>query len=286
LYQHPPQARRLADVLQQLAANKSQVLVTTHSPYFVSGAEFESVRLIRKASNPVRAEVHCTTHKALANFLISYACTNEPAKPQGIRAKINQSLQWHINEMFFCRFPVLVEGLEDVAYITTALHLYGYWNRFHSSGCHLIAANGKGHLIHPAALARLMSIPFFLLFDCDGDCKREDHRGRHEPENKTLFKIAGVPSDIAFPDEHVREARCWAWTSNLGRAVEDDFDITCLRAYQEKARKTCGHASSLDKNSLFISEWLTVAYEDGKRSSTLDKLCGAIIQAAAAGVEA
>ncbi|WP_050983030.1 ATP-binding protein [Cupriavidus basilensis] len=48
LYQHPPQARYLAGVLTNLSENGSQILVTTHSPLFVAGESFESVRLIRR----------------------------------------------------------------------------------------------------------------------------------------------------------------------------------------------------------------------------------------------
>lgn len=49
LYQHPPQARHLADVFVRLAEGNNQVLVTTHSPLFVSGDGFEDVRLVRAA---------------------------------------------------------------------------------------------------------------------------------------------------------------------------------------------------------------------------------------------
>src|SRR6266567_622081 len=37
LYQHPPQARHLASVLEKLSTSNSQVLISTHSPYFISG---------------------------------------------------------------------------------------------------------------------------------------------------------------------------------------------------------------------------------------------------------
>ena len=262
----------------------SQILVTTHSPYFVSGAEFESVRLIRKEVQPDRAAVYSTTHEKLTEFLKENSFIKETAKPAGIRAKINQSLQPYLNEMFFCRFPVFVEGLEDVAFITTALHLYGYWDRFHSLGCHLIPANGKGHLIHPAALGRLMSMPYFLIFDCDANITKVEHRDRHVPDNRTLFKIAGLPSDEAFPDDIVRSPKCWAWKTNFGNTVEADFDGELLAKYKEQAQNTCGHASSLEKNSMYIAEWLTNAYDDGNSSTMLQELCAAIIEAASVGL--
>ena len=48
LYQHPPQARHLSNVLQELSQANSQIIVSTHSPYFVSGRAFDSVRMVRR----------------------------------------------------------------------------------------------------------------------------------------------------------------------------------------------------------------------------------------------
>src|ERR1022692_4650647 len=48
LYQHPPQARHLAGVFEKLSQDNAQIIVTTHSPYFVSGKNFESVRMVRR----------------------------------------------------------------------------------------------------------------------------------------------------------------------------------------------------------------------------------------------
>ena len=46
LYQHPPQAKHLANVLERLSSNGTQVIVCTHSPYFAAGPGFSSIRLI------------------------------------------------------------------------------------------------------------------------------------------------------------------------------------------------------------------------------------------------
>ena len=51
LYQHPPQARFLANALCELSEKSRQILITTHSPLFVSGRTFESVRVLRKKKN-------------------------------------------------------------------------------------------------------------------------------------------------------------------------------------------------------------------------------------------
>ncbi len=278
LYQHPPQARRLADVFQTLASANTQVLVTTHSPYFISGEDFSDVRLIRKNEQSSSTLSHSSSAD-LNTYLLEHSKHRERPTSAGMRAKISQSLQPHLNEMFFCQHPVFVEGLEDIAFITAALHLYGYWDEFHSLGCHLVTANGKNHLIHPVAISNQLSIPYFLIFDCDKDCREED-RSKHEPENRTLMSLVGGPTDNAFPESGFSNDSCRAWEKDMGSSVEPDFEATDLQEFKDAARAACGQAKSLKKNSMFIAEWLTCAQEAGKESGTLRSLCEAIINSA------
>ena len=58
LYQHPPQARHLAGVFETLSEANTQVLLCTHSPYFVSGGRFEDVRVFRKSIGAGAAHSH------------------------------------------------------------------------------------------------------------------------------------------------------------------------------------------------------------------------------------
>jgi putative ATP-dependent endonuclease of OLD family len=280
LYQHPPQARRLSDVFQKLSETNTQVLVTTHSPYFVSGKDFSDVRLVRKSTTKDSVVAQLSSAE-LNTYLTPHTHHRERPTADGMRAKISQSLLPHLNEMFFCHHPVFVEGLEDIAFITAALHLYGHWDEFHALGCHLVPANGKNHLIHPVAIANKMDIPYFLVFDCDGDCREQD-RPKHEPDNKTLLSLVGASIGDGFPAAGINQANCRAWATNMGKAIEADFASTDLCNYMQKARQVCGGAKSLTKNSMFITEWLTNAHEDGKKSNTLDELCVSILRSARA----
>lgn len=100
LYQHPPQARHLYNVLLRLSERGSQILVTTHSPYFVSGERFESVRMVRKSSGA--SAITRTTHDEVSNR-IAQAQGEKPIKASGQLAKIHQALQAELSEMFFTR---------------------------------------------------------------------------------------------------------------------------------------------------------------------------------------
>ena len=121
LYQHPPQARHLAAVFQKLGEGNSQVIVSTHSPLFVSGEGFENVRMVRKDVIKKQSYVTHMAYKDIA-LAIASATGEQPPKPSGVLAKIHQALQPSLNEMFFATRLVLVESLEDVA-LTRAMQL-------------------------------------------------------------------------------------------------------------------------------------------------------------------
>ena len=69
LYQHPPQAHHLSSVLQKLSSSNSQVIVCTHSPYFVSGRGFEDVRILRQEVIDTQPCVRYTTFDELSKSL-------------------------------------------------------------------------------------------------------------------------------------------------------------------------------------------------------------------------
>jgi predicted ATP-dependent endonuclease of OLD family len=133
LYQHPPQAKHLAEVFEQLSREGSQIIVTTHSPYFVSGEYFESVRTVRKNLSDNCASIR---QFGLDRFAKRFAdVTGKPVKNMtATTVKLHQDLQPSLNEMFFTQRLVLVEGPEDVAYIQSWMVLSGRWDAFRSSG--------------------------------------------------------------------------------------------------------------------------------------------------------
>lgn len=273
LYQHPPQARHLADLLEKLSRGNNQILVTTHSPFFVSGNGFENVRLVRRFESGTK--VHSLTYQNL-NSRINKAMQENNRKVEGLIAKIHQALQPWITEMFFARVPILVEGLEDVAYITTQLHLSGQWLEFRQLGCHLIPVMGKDKLIQPLAIALELQMPVFIIFDADGNEEKEKNRKRHERDNRTLISLLELSHD-PFPSSDVWGENYVIWQSNLTDTVKDDFG-SHYQYFTSIARKHYAHEKGLTKNELFIAEWVSLAYKKNIVSSTLQQLCDTIIK--------
>jgi predicted ATP-dependent endonuclease of OLD family len=277
LYQHPPQARHLAAVLQKLSKSNSQIIVSTHSPLFVSGEGFEDVRMVRKEAVSKRSNVTFMAYKDIAQA-IATATGAPPTSPKGILAKIHQTLQEPmLNEMFFASKLILVEGQEDVAYITAYLHLLGKWDEYRRSGCHIVPVGAKSKLLQPLVIAKHMGIPVFIVFDADTD-KPPQHHDQHKKDNKTLLTFLGKPGENPMPTATLWNTNFVMWHSDIGAIVRDDIGAHDWQLYRNKADTQYGHAGKLEKNTLHIVSSLTLAWEAGKKSSHLERLCKEILR--------
>ena len=282
LYQHPPQARHLAGVLQTLSAKNSQVIVSTHSPYFVDGAGFDRIRLVRKIRPEAKAVVRVCSIDHLGG---EYARVTGEPHPQhdAILVKLHQVMQPNLSEMFFTHKLVLVEGFEDAAYIHAWLILSGRWDAFRSGGAHIVPGNAKSELIRPLIIAQKMEIPVFVLFDCDGD--KLDHsdparaardKASHERDNRAIFTLLGAPDADLFPTAPVWGDGYAAWPSDLGKCVKSDAGAH-WEAAGNAASLSCGGAGGLQKNTLHIGARLKELHRVGAGSATLDQLCETIV---------
>ena len=276
LYQHPPQARHLATVLQNLRKGNVQIIVSTHSTLFISGEGFEDVRMVRKDPSNKRSTVAFMTYMEIAQA-IATATGEQPTKPTGTLAKIHQALQPSLNEMFFTSRLILVEGQEDVAYITTYINLLGLWDEYRRIGCHIVPANGKSELLRPLVIAKHMGIPTFTIFDADAN--KPDQNGRyamHKKDNKALLTFLGRLDEDPMPQDTFWGTNFVMWHSDIGAVVRDDLGSSWDH-YKAEAEKQYGHAGNLNKNTLYIGTTLALAWEAGVKSPNLERLCKQIL---------
>ena len=277
LYQHPPQARHLATVLNTLSQGNAQVIVSTHDPLFVSGQGFEDVRMVRKESGHRSSTVSHMSFDEIGQA-VAAATGERPTKPEGILAKIHQALQPSLNEMFFTRRLILVEGLEDAAYLLTYLNLLGKVDDYRSLGCHIVAANGKSQLLQPLVIARQMGIPTYIIFDADSDKDdRNGSRAKHERDNRALLALVGKEEENPMPSAPLFGPGFTIWHSDIGAIVEADIGADEWAKFREMADRLYGHAGGLRKNSLHIGASLALAWEGKKRSTSLEQVCNAIL---------
>jgi len=281
LYQHPPQARHLAGVLADLSKGNAQIVVTTHSPYFIQGEHFEKVRMIRKDPISKSSSVRRLTQQEIAD---RYAGATGEAAPalSASMAKLVQALQPAINEMFFTQRLVLVEGLEDAAYVMAWLTLTDRLVAFRRAGCHIVSTNGKSEMIKPLIIAQGMEIPVFCVFDCDGD-KTGDagKKQRHERDNRALLRLLGGNEAVPFPAATVWDARYVCWATDIGGAVENDLTASLggpgFEQVRNQAHAMYGNDGGLKKATMLIASKLALARDAGGQCASLNTLCERIL---------
>jgi putative ATP-dependent endonuclease of the OLD family len=280
LYQHPPQARHLAEIFQKLSGENSQIIVTTHSPHFVAGRFFESVRLVRRDEGDNRATVRQYTFSKFSTR-VAEVFEHQPKSDSAALAKIHQALQPVLNEMFFTDRLVLVEGFEDAAYIHTWLSLTDQWESFRRTKCHIVPCSGKNEMVRPGIIATGLEIPVFALADADS---ANTNRKQNEACNIALARIFGGIVDDPFPTAPQWNTNFVLWPFDLADTIEREL-VESLGAQgrqhfddiKERARARCGHAERLEKNPIYIGHLLDIAWAEGARSKSLDRLCKSII---------
>ena len=270
LYQHPPQARHLNNVLRALAQSGNQVLLTTHSPYFVSGDSFEEIRLIRKDATSGKCGVQHTDFEQFS-ARIAKITGKKPDKPAVARAKLHAALQPEHSEMFFCSKLVLVEGIEDRAYITAGLILDEKWDEVRRAGLHIVPTDGKSGILQMLIIAQELEIPVFIMFDADGNTSHELHRAEHERDNTNLMKALNIkvepfPNTVLLGDNHA------IWPTQIGTHLKTEIGEPSWTELMNIAKKSFDPGSSLPKNPLFIAEMLKTIWDQGHKPSSFTQL--------------
>ena len=186
--------------------------------------------------------------------------------------------------MFFCKVLILVEGHEDISYLSSYLHLTGLISEFRKYGCHIVPVEGKHKLVKPLAMAKLLDIPVYALFDCDTDKELIEDEGRrnaevtnHKKDNKAIFSILGYTDQTEWPDNDVILDNITAWKTNLTKTVMNELG-TDLKKYEDKAAAFYGNAGGLKKNPLGIAKTLELAWSEDVKSEILFKLTKRIIE--------
>lgn len=274
LYQHPPQAKHLAQVLQELSDGNAQVLAATHSPYFVSGRSFENVRVIRR--NEADQAYSCKAgFEVLAKREADLTGT-QPQPPKGLRARLDTTLQPALSEMLFTDKLVLVEGIEDQVVLTTWIYASGLDRDFRRRGVSIVPVSGKAALLRCCLLAEAMEIPTFLVFDGDANCA-ENNRNEQADYNNALFKWAGETALTDFPDDDFVGAKMAVWKDNIQKSIFTGIEADELASAKAEAQALCGGVAKLKKNSLFLYELMCIGAERGwtleRLNAVTSKIC-------------
>lgn len=277
LYQHPPQARHLADVFRQLSQANTQILVSTHNPIFVSGQNFEDVRKVSKDSIKNCSCVSYASYPDIAQDLNNAGASEATSTPRSVLTEIHQALQPALSEMFFTQRLILVEGQEDMAYLLAYFHLLDKFNEYRRLGCHIVPVNGKSRLCRPLAIAKRMGIPTYVVFDADANKPKSGHRIKHKQNNRALLHLLEMPEVPPMPETTLWGKGFTMWHSDIGNIVETDIGTNDWKNFQQNAAEYYGQIEKAQKHALYIGTCLELAWNAEMRSANLERLCTAIL---------
>lgn len=183
---HPLAQKWLAKKMFKMAEDGLQIILTTHSPYFVDLNYIEGINLIRKDSETtLNINQNATT---LYNHCLKTASNPHKTKEETIVPFYANNSTSHILSGFFANKIVLVEGPTE----ELALPIYFEKLGFDPTefGVEIIGVGGKGNLAKWWRLFTLYQIPTFICFD--NDYKKDDEKGF---KRKDALKAIGIKDE-------------------------------------------------------------------------------------------
>lgn len=244
LYQHPLQARALAEAMRALAEatpgddHSVQVLYTTHSPHFTRPALVEGVRLFRRSRGRPTSSSAIDLTRVSSKLLEIGIDDNDDVGAHRI-------LSTALAEAVFARGVVICEGPSDAAFVGAVGRLYGGFDR---DGIAVISTGGKSFMPLTGTLLADLDIPTFAVFDADGNIRaRMEAKGRSEQDvdatesntaamNTRLLGLFDTTSE-EWPARGVRD-RCAIFADELEVDVHDMWPD--LKAIKDTVVKDSG----------------------------------------------
>ncbi|WP_322068204.1 ATP-dependent nuclease [Paraburkholderia bannensis] len=173
---HPMAARAAQRHLYRLAESPDwQVLMTTHSPYFVNPFEdHTTIVRLERTSDGADAPIAPMTYR-------SDSITFEGDEKQRLQAL--QNIDPSFAEVFFGSYPILVEGdTEHAAFIAAIVEK----QQELMDRATVIRARGKAILVPLVKVLRHFKIDFGVVHDCDPPFKSNGDKNGMWTENKKI----------------------------------------------------------------------------------------------------
>jgi len=285
LYLHPARCRYLADLLLTLAEpqgeerTRTQIIYTTHSPYFVDLDRFDQIRMVRK----VPSRDSATLCSRVTSFLLDDAakqvaavCEIDPSKctRESFRARATSVMSTVVNEGFFADVVVVVEGPSDVGTLWKLQDIMGKgWLQL---GISVIPAGGKNNIDRPTIVFRGFDIPTYFVFDADSHLRGGPQEKEAKQRNRRYLRLAGAPVED-FPRTQVHET--WAvFGGNLESELQSALGGEELHAIRREVASELGYddPDHVNKNIEGSARLVELLYEKGKSLPVLEQIVEAV----------
>ncbi len=172
IYMHPQMERKIADTLYEIASSgKAQVICTTHSPIFI--------RIADKHKAMVRLVRNDDVLKAIQRSDVFSGDDREEKRKQ---LRMITNFDPTVNEIFFAKRIVLVEGDTEVAVFREAAELLNYFesevNKHKKRDTTFVNCRGKWTINLFQEVLNHFDIDYVVIHDKDGEALDEGANGK------------------------------------------------------------------------------------------------------------
>lgn len=223
---HPLAQRWLARQMYQMANDGLQLVITTHSPYFINLDFLDSIYLVRKEEQTFVTNVTANT--------LAELCKKTGA-PKASKDTIVSFYSAHsvpqILNGFFSNKILLVEGLTEE--LSLPIYLQAVGLDCLEEGIAVIGVGGKGNLAKWWRFFSAYKIPTYICFDND---KKDDDSAT---KRKDALQALGIKADTVHS---IIAEEAWNIAANFC-VFGKDFELTMRQSFKkysehEEAAKT------------------------------------------------
>jgi len=198
-YLHPLAQKALCKVFENIAARGTQIILTTHSPYFISPKYINGLIKVWFAENSTKCMkinlpqlVEKRRHRGITQ-----------STTESTEARLSKMINLEVKEGLFAQSVALCEGESE----SFSLEIWAEKEHvdFSKMGLAIVPANGKFTMIDLAEFYEHMKIPVYLIFDSDSNTR--ENKANQIQNNKWLLSFAQATLE-EFPASIVSEKYC------------------------------------------------------------------------------
>ncbi len=171
IYLHPQARRHLYSVFKEIVKDSNiQIIITTHSASFINTEEFYQIGLVSKCSSQ-GTKVKIVKKEDLVDFCQNTSVPKDRTSAGNISEFYSTTSNYRLNEAFFSKFLILVEGETEEMAIPTHLEKAGV--RCDYSGISIIGVGGKNQIPKYWRLFKSFGLPLLIVFDNDNSPEKK-----------------------------------------------------------------------------------------------------------------
>ncbi|AMW31994.1 putative ATP-dependent endonuclease of the OLD family [Fervidobacterium changbaicum] len=232
---HPMAQKYVAKVLYEMAKNGLQVIISTHSPYFVDLEYLEGINVVRRENGSTR--VKQIRREGLARYCQEHGATK--ASPDKIVPFYAKSATPSILRGLFSKKVVLVEGPSEELALPIYLEKVGL--DLVKEGIDVISVGGKGEIPKWWRFFTVFDIPCYVCFD--NDSSKDNGRKKTTDILNTIGMAEKNFYNDFIEDNWVITASCCVFEKDFEDSLRKHFkEYTML---EENVRNQLGDSKPL-----------------------------------------